>query len=98
MAKCSYISLGAIFHKFFTSPIALPELPYQGAIRLRNVSIQSPNQETLTEYTGEPLGENETFPKDLGLSKSTRDDITADIAELITQSTGIVHNDLQILL
>ena len=62
LARRSYISLDAIFDESFTLPIALPNLPYQGAIRLRNISIQPPNQETLTEYTSEPIGDNEIFP------------------------------------
>ena len=57
LARCSYISLNAIFDEPFTSPIALLDLPYQGTLRLRNISIQSPNQETLTEHTSEPICE-----------------------------------------
>ena len=68
----------------FTSPIALPHLPYQGAIRLQNISILSPNQETIIKYTGEPIGENEIFPEDLGLPKPTRENTIADISDLVT--------------
>ena len=86
-ARRSYISLDAIFDESFTSPIALPDLPYQGAIRLRNISIQSPNQEILTEHTGEPNGDDEIFPEDLDLPKPTRENTIADISDLVTRPT-----------
>ncbi len=77
-ARQSYILLDAIFDKTFSSPLALPDLPYQGAIRLHNISHHIPNQEVLSEHTVEPHGPNETIPDDIGLPKPTHENITAD--------------------
>lgn len=85
--KRSYTSLDATFDESFTSPLALPDLPYQGAIRLQHFPNHSPNQETLTKHTCELLGENETFPVDIGLPNPTRENITANISDLVTRPT-----------
>ena len=86
-ARRSYISLDAVFDESFSSPLALPDLPYQGTIKLRNISHRVLNQEVLTEHTGKPHGTNETFPDDIGLPKPTRENITADISDLVTKTT-----------
>ena len=84
-AKRTYISMDAVFDEAFTSPLVLPDLPYQGAIRLRNVSTQIPNQDLMIEYTDAPSGESETFPEDLGLPNPTRNHTTADISDLVSR-------------
>ena len=61
-AKRSYISLDAIFDESFTSPLVLLDLPYQGAIRLRDTGRHILNQDTPHEHTGAPKGQEETFP------------------------------------
>ena len=77
--------MDAVFDEAFTSPLVLPDLPYQGAIRLRNVSTQIPNQDLMIEYTDAPSGESETFPEDLGLPNPTRNHTTADISDLVSR-------------
>ena len=66
-ANRTYISMDAVFDENFTSPLHLPTLPYQGAVKLRSLKMQTPNTETITEFTGPPHGLTETFPKDLHL-------------------------------
>ena len=63
-----------------TSPLVLPYLPYQGVIRLRDVTNKIPNQIILIEYTSDPTGEAEQFTQDLGLSHPTHKQITANIS------------------
>ena len=75
---------GTVFYEFFTSPLFLPHLPYQGAIRLRNVTNKIPNQDVFLEYTSDPTGKAESFPQDLGLPHPTRNHITADISDLVS--------------
>ena len=77
--------MDAVFDEAFTSPLVLPDLPYQGAIRLRQISTQYPNQDTLIEYTDAPSGQSETFPEDLGLPNPTRKHTTADISDLVSR-------------
>ena len=77
--------MDAIFDESFTSPLVLPDLPYQGAIRLRDVTNQIPNQDVLMEYTSDPTGKAESFPQDLGLPHPTRKQITADISDLVSR-------------
>ena len=48
--------MDAIFDESFTSPLDLPDLPYQGAIRLRDVTNRIVNQDVLMEYTSDPTG------------------------------------------
>ena len=76
-SKRTYISLDAVFDENFTSPLSMPELPFQGALRIRGTSNHIPNTETLIETTGPPSGEIESYPDDLILNpchqkKSTR--------------------------
>ena len=64
-ATKTYISLDAIFDENFTSPLSMPDLPFQGALILRIINMQITNTETLTEVTGPPIGENDTYLKDI---------------------------------
>ena len=66
-ARKTYISMDAVFDEQFTSPLYLPDLPYQGAIRLRNVKACRLNSEPIIEHTGEPTGCNEHYPSDTDL-------------------------------
>ena len=72
--------MDAVFDEQFTSPLYLPDLPYQGAIRLRNVKACCLNSEPIIEYTGEPSGNNEHYPSDSDLPnpqpKRSRVDMT----------------------
>ena len=50
--KCSYMSLDVVFDESFTSSLVLPDLPYQGAIKLHGTGRHIPNQDTPYEHTG----------------------------------------------
>ena len=41
------------------------DLPFQGDLKMRGSSPHIFNTETLTEVTGPPTGENESFPEEL---------------------------------
>ena len=58
--------MDAVFEESFTSPFVLPDLPYQGAIKLRDGSSQIPNEDVIIEYTNAPTGQTESFPEDFG--------------------------------
>ena len=36
--KRIFISMDSVFDEYFTSPLVIPNLPYQGAIKLRGVA------------------------------------------------------------
>ena len=66
-SKRTYISMDVEFDEQFTAPLCIPDLPYQGAIRLRNVESCKPNSDPIIEHTGDPSGENEQFLSDTDL-------------------------------
>ncbi len=43
--------MDVVFDENFISPLHLPNLPCRGAVRLRSLKIQSPNTDTLSEFT-----------------------------------------------
>ena len=55
-ARQTYVSLDAIFNEDFTSPLSMPDLPFQGAIRLKSIkgSIKNKHHEDIIEHTGAP--------------------------------------------
>ena len=59
--------MDTVFDEHFTAPLCLPDLPYQGAIRLRNIKSCKPNSDPIIEHTGDPSGENEQYPSDTDL-------------------------------
>jgi len=63
--KRTYISIDAVFDENFTSPLSMPDLPFQGALKLRGTTVPTLNTETLSEVTGPPIGEEDNFPNDL---------------------------------
>ena len=65
--KKTYISLDAVFDENFTSPLCMPDLPFQGALKIRNTQVYTPNTDMLNETTGPPSGEEEEFPNDIDL-------------------------------
>ena len=82
--KRTYIlSMDAIFDENFTSPLSMPDLPFRGALKLRGINTPSLNTDTITEVTGPPIGEDDTFPSDLISSHITR-----------SQSSAEQHNSL----
>ena len=62
--------MDAVFDENFTSPLSYPDLPFQGAIRLRNTNNHITNTDTIPEMTGLPSGTEEHFP-DEKLPQST---------------------------
>ena len=52
----------------------MPDLPFQGALKFRSINMQIPNTETITEVTGPPTGENDTYPEDI-----TQEHLTPEI-------------------
>ena len=55
LAEQSYLSLDAIFDDFLKSLLVLPDLPYQGAIKLRGTGTHILNQNVLHKHKGSPL-------------------------------------------
>ena len=77
--------MDAVFDETFSSPLVLPDLPYQGAIKLRDISSHIPNQDVIIEYTDAPNSKTEIFPKELGLPYPTHKHTTADISDLVSR-------------
>ena len=71
--KKTYVSIDAVFDESFTSPLSMPDLPFQGALRLRGTVTPMLNTDTITETTGAPSGENERFPSELITSLPNED-------------------------
>lgn len=71
-ARKTYISLDASFDENFTSPLALPSLPFEGALRLRENSSARSNEVDAVETTGVSVSEQEIYPisSDLPLPSS----------------------------
>ena len=87
-AKRTYISMDASFDERFTSPMALPELPFKGAIRLRESRARKPLYEAEIEMTGTSVDEEERFPHAEALRKPTYSEIAQDITELSDTKRG----------
>ena len=64
--------MGTIFDENCTSPLGMPGLPFQGALKLRGKVISNLNTETLTEVTSPPIGKDDECPSDLIKSPPTR--------------------------
>ena len=74
--KKSYsISLDATFDENFTSPLSMPDLPYQGAIKIRNTELGNTNSKPLLEKTGIPTGKETSFPDNSGLPQPKADSL-----------------------
>ena len=61
-ARKTYISLDAVFDENFTSPLSMPELPFQWALNIRDIYTYIPNTDVLIETTGPPNGQPELYP------------------------------------
>ena len=63
-ARQMYVSLDAIFDEVFTSPLSMPDLPFQGSIKLRSIKglIKNKHHEYIIEHTGTPINEQDSFP------------------------------------
>ena len=53
--------MDAVFDEDFTSRLSTPDLPFTGAIRLRDIKSIHKNDDVVAEYTGEPTGHIQTF-------------------------------------
>ena len=58
----TYISLDASFDENFTSPLALPSLPFEGALKLGGSSTTRNNEDEVIEMTGVSVTNEETYP------------------------------------
>ena len=70
-ARKTNISLDAVFDENFTSPLSMPNLPLQGALKMRGNSTHIFNTDTLTKVTGPPIVENEKSPEELIININT---------------------------
>ena len=52
-AKRTFVSMDAVFDEDFTSALSTPDLPFTGAIRLRNITSNYDDNNIVTEHTGE---------------------------------------------
>ena len=73
--------MDAIFDEEFTTPLHLPNLPYQGAIKLRGISRKAMDTDTDLEYTGPPSGKPESFPNSTNLPNPEIDTSSDDDME-----------------
>ena len=70
-----------------------PGLPYQGAIKLRGIGRQIPNQDTHFEHTGAPTGQEETFPhEEYGMPRHSRKHTISDLSDLVSYPKKGNHN------
>ena len=76
--KKTYISLDATFDEEFTSPLSMPDLPYQGALRIRNTELGRSNTELLNEKTGGPQGTESVFPENINMPQPKIDLLIED--------------------
>ena len=53
----------------------MPDLPYQGAIKIRNTELGNTNSEPLLEKTGGPTGKETSFPDISGLPQQNADSL-----------------------
>ena len=81
--KKTYISLDAVFDEDFTSPLSMPDLPYQGALKIRNTQTYTLDTDALNETTGPPTGIEEEFPSNLNLPNPP-------LSELIDTDQGVL--------
>ena len=96
-AKRSHISLDAIFDESFTSPLILPDLPYQGEIKLCGTGRYIPKQDTPYEYTGAPTGQEEMFPyEDYDMPHPSRKHTISDISDLVSYPKGYNYNTIYV--
>ena len=56
----------------------MPDLSFQGALKLRGINTLILNTDTITEVTGPPMGENGKFPSELISSPLTRGHFSAE--------------------
>ena len=67
--------MDAVFDEDFTSPLSTPDLPFTGAIRLRDIKFNHNNNDMVVEHTGEPTGHVQTFDN-IGVSPTHDKQIT----------------------
>ena len=55
--------MDAIFEEKFSSPLCMPDLPFQGALKSKGINTPILNTDTITEVTGPLIEENDKFPR-----------------------------------
>ena len=75
----------------------MPDLPYQGAIKIRNTELGNTNTEPLLEKTGGPTGIETSFPDNSGLPQPRADALVdyprdQDDAAFTTIEEGKMHD------
>ena len=60
-----YISLDVVFDENLTSLLSMPDLSFQGALKMRGNFTHIFNTDTLTKVIGPSIGENEKVPEEL---------------------------------
>ena len=68
MQQQKQVSLLMLRKVHSTSPLYFPDLPHQGAIRMRNIKSCQRSSDPIIEHTGEPSGDDEHYPSDKDLS------------------------------
>ena len=61
----------------------MPDLPFQGALKIRGNFTRIFNTDTLTEVTDPPIGENEKFPERL-ITMSPHPKISEDSSKVLS--------------
>ena len=67
--------MDATFDENFTSPLSMPNLPYQRSIKKQNTKLGNTNSEPLLEKTGGPTGKETSFPDISGLPQQNADSL-----------------------
>ena len=66
--------MDAVFDEEFTSPLCVPELPFTGAVRLRDIKYRYQAQDGIIEHTSGPVGDSQYYKNDDNLPLPTNKD------------------------
>ena len=80
--------MDACFGEKFTSAFVLPGLPFEGAVRLRNITTINSKAEESPERVGTSVDPEESYPKDIGLPLPSYEQAIADITHLSESKRG----------
>ena len=53
----------------------MPELPFQGALKIRDINTYIPNTDVLIETTGPPNGQPELYPDNINQNPCHQDNL-----------------------
>ena len=88
ITRRTYISIDAIFDENFKSPLSMPDLLFQGALKLRGINTPILNTETLTVVTGPSIVEDDKFQSELVIPPLTRSKTSVDEHDSLTCFEG----------